>query len=198
VINLGNSSSLTNEPMFHVEHFMKMLKFMALLSVLFAFTGCQGPDPLAYLKDPLYQEIEKDMKAAQGEIAETEKAVVAAQADLKSATPQTGQIKYAKKKLFEAEYRSRMANQRLVALTIQLDSQKWIAKEESLLAIQNKKEWPTKDALELYNLQKQLILNDRDWSYKKRRTALGFPNRVEVKDGAPAKIAAPEKPKEGN
>lgn len=153
--------------------------FLILVSTagLLTLAGCNSKDPSPELKDPLYLELEKQKKAAEADIKAAEEAVAVAEDNMKKVVPQTGQIKYASKRLNEARGRLIQAKQVELYFKVKIESRKWAAREEYLKAYYDKTPWPSTEALEAFQLNQKLSATSKEWSAKKRRESLGFPTQ---------------------
>jgi len=78
----------------------KVITFLFLSLVIIA---CDKPNPEPEKLDPIYAAIEKELKDAEAAVASSEKAVIDTQDTYNKAVPQTGQIKFALKRLNEAK-----------------------------------------------------------------------------------------------
>lgn len=95
-------------PMFHVEHYMrasqfflKPLFYLLLAGFISCLLGCEKPNPNPENLDPIYADIEKNRKAAEADLSAAEKQLEGFRADLEKVVPQTGQVKFARKRVYE-------------------------------------------------------------------------------------------------
>lgn len=95
--------------MFHVEHTMKRLKIMAL--VLF-ISGCTKNDPHPELLDSIYKDLVVELDIASKGLDEEEKNLISVLKEKSMAIPQTGQIKFANKKVADSYERLNILSQR--------------------------------------------------------------------------------------
>lgn len=132
--------------------------------------------------DPLYMELEREMNAAGAQVKLAEEQLIEAESNFKKAVPQTGQIKYATKRLNDAKYRLQRANQAALYLKVKHEARKWEAREEYLSSYYNKTPWPNPEPLEMFRLKKRLMDTDKNWSANRRREELGLPIKSTQKD----------------
>lgn len=165
------------------------LYYLVLLALL-GLAACNSKDPNPELVDPLYLELEKELKSVEADLKTAEEAVSAAEDTMKKVVPQTGQIKYATKRLNEARARLTQVKQIRQYFAVKIESRKWAAREAYLKAYYEKKPWPEMEPLETYRLNKALGATSREWSAKKRREQLGFPVQETPKTEAPRDPAA--------
>ena len=144
------------------------------ISLLFGLSACKKSDPVPELKDPVFSILGNEIKAAEADIAAAKIAVTDAEVEISKVVPQTGQIKYAKKRYWEARNRLTMAEQKLLAATTKAEMRKWKVRQESLEAFHKGKEWSGSSANDSYVLQKNLDQKSRNWSVIDRRSAVGL------------------------
>lgn len=167
--------------MFHVEHggFVRTDVRISGIRVAFAvlvasLIGCKKADPVPETKDGLYQSLQTELSAAKGEVSAAEASVKEAEDELKKVVPQTGQIKYAQKRYWEARNKLTLAQQRVRGLEVQAEMRMWKARVSSLEAFHQGKEWSEPESLQMYVTQQELQRKSRSWSVKDRRAALGL------------------------
>lgn len=160
---------------------------------LLVLAGCNRKDQSPELVDPLYMELEKMKKAAETDLKTAEEAYAEAEGTMAKVQPQTGQIKYATKRLNEAKARVVKAKQMVNYYGVKYEARKWSAREEYLKAYYDKTGWPTQEPLENFKLSLKLSQTEKEWSAKKRREELGFPNLDPKKEAekGPAAEAPP-------
>ena len=188
--------------MFHVEQlypkrvfvFQSFRIFILVILGVLLLAGCNRKDPSPELVDPLYLELEKMKKSAETDLKTAEEAYAEAEGNMAKVQPQTGQIKYATKRLNESKARVVKAKQLVNYYGVKYESRKWSAREEYLKAYYDKTPWPVTEPLDSFKLSLKLSQNEREWSAKKRREELGFPNvepRKKAEEKAPAAAAPP-------
>lgn len=155
----------------------RLTLFMVLFFSVVFHLGCNRKDPNPELIDPLYQELEKQKKSAEAELKAAQDALIEAEANLKKVTPQTGQIKYAQKRFNDAKNKVIKGQQIVTYYAVKIEARKWSARSEYTSAFYDKTPYPSTAPLESFKLNQQLSQNERDWSAKKRREELGFPNK---------------------
>lgn len=165
-------------------------KVLILVGALYLQVGCHSKDPNPELKDPLFIELQGKMKEAEQELQAAQAAHTEALANLQKVTPQTGQIKYAMKRVNDSKDRIVKTQQQIKYLEIKIESQKWRAKESYLAAFYNHTPWPSQDEVEEFRTMYKARQTERNWSAKSRREAMHLPVGRQ-----PA--VAPAKPAEG-
>lgn len=165
--------------------------YYLVLASLIVLGGCNSKNPAPELVDPLYLELEKEKKSAEADVKAAEEALAVAEDNMKKVVPQTGQIKYAAKRLNEAKNRLIQTKQYVQYFDVKIESRKWAAREEYLKSYYGKSPWPRQEPLETFLLNKTLGQTPKEWSAKKRREMLGFPTQSTQTDRDPATANPP-------
>ncbi|MCC2679720.1 MAG: hypothetical protein K0R29_2296 [Pseudobdellovibrio sp.] len=119
---------------------MKTLVFALFLF----FLGCTKVDPHPENRDEIYADLGQELEIATKALEGAEKNLIAAQEEVKKAVPQTGQIKYATKKLRNAEAYLAEMKQRKIYFDIKRERRKAYVQfryQESLSSNRDKLEW---------------------------------------------------------
>lgn len=148
---------------------------LLLLGLTSLAIGCNRKDPMPELRDPLYNELQVKLKEVEAELAAAQAALAEAESNLGKVVPQTGQIKYANKRLWQATDKIMKLGQQKRYLEIKIESQKWRAKEEYLISFYKKTPWPTQKPLEDFQTMQKAQQIERNWSAKARREELHLP-----------------------
>lgn len=158
---------------------------LGLILLTTGLFGCNRKQQNPELVDPLYVELERQKKAAETDLKSAQEAQLEAESNMEKVKPQTGQIKYATKRLNEAKNRVIKAKQLVLYFALKIEARMWSAREEYLSSYYDKSPWPNPEPLEVFKLNQRLSLSERDWSSKKRREALGFKVQDIQKDTQP-------------
>jgi DNA repair ATPase RecN len=153
--------------MFHVDQLMKKCFLVLFLLVL---SACNKPDPHPELRDPIYKDIEAKQKELTGAVESEKKALEEAEKNLSAVVPQTGQVKFARKRVFEIKARIEKLEQLKRYYTVRLESRKFEAQDEYLSAFDQGKgtEWPAAESYTDYQTQESARTKSRNWSVKSR------------------------------
>jgi hypothetical protein len=143
----------------------KVISFILLAIVLVA---CDKPNPEPEKLDPIYASIEKEIKEMEAAISGTEKAVQEAQENYQKAVPQTGQIKFALKRLNEAKAALEKQRQMKQYWELRLKSRLRWDREHYLRAYNKKEPWPPPEEYEEYRAQRALESASRNWKNSER------------------------------
>jgi hypothetical protein len=145
-----------------------MLKIICFALILMFFTGCDKPNPEPEKLDPIYSELEKEAANVENEMKKAEKDLEGFEKDAKAVVPQTGQRKYAEKRVFEAKDKLEKLSQQKKYWEIKLESRKNWDRSHYLSAYNKKETWPDPKEFEEYQIQRKLELAPRNWDAKRR------------------------------
>lgn len=132
--------------------------------------GCSKPDPHPELRDPIYNDLLANEKELATSIESEKKNLEEALAKVTAASPQTGQIKYARKHYFETQKRLEKIKQLHRYYQLRIES-RTIEAQDSYLDAYDKKQaeaWPNKDEFEEYKARESARTKNRNWSVKER------------------------------
>lgn len=147
---------------------MKLHFFVILPVFLLILSGCHQPNPHPETLDPIYSDIEKEKKDIDGAYSAEKKQLEEFQKALLEVKPQTGQIKYAEKRLFESKARLEKLDQRRIYLELRLKTRKDLITKEYLAAFEKDLPWPDPKEYQTYKSQKDLESAPRTWSVGNR------------------------------
>jgi hypothetical protein len=151
--------------MFHVEQIMKTIIFAILISI---FTSCTKMDPNPENSDDIYKDLVAELEIATKSLESAQKQLDSIKAEFKASVPQTGQIKYATKKLRNAEAFLAEMNQRKIYFDIKKDRRKNYVKfryEESHK--KGGRPWPDSRELEEYRALVKFNRDKLEWDRNK-------------------------------
>lgn len=145
----------------------------SILIILSVFTlsvlaGCDKPNPHPETLDPIYSDLVKLQKDAESQLAARKKDLEAFEVEAKAAKPQTGQIKYATKRVNETKAEINRLSQLADYYGIKIDSRKEYAFKDYLKAYKEKRAWPDPKEYEEYLVQRRLETSSRTWSQKQQ------------------------------
>jgi hypothetical protein len=143
----------------------RFITFLFLISVLVA---CDKPNPTPEANDPIYSDILKEAAETNSAISAAEKELEGFQKDAEAVVPQTGQIKYAQKRVSETTAKIEKLKQMKQYWEIRAESRKDWARQSYLKAYNAKKPWPEPEEYEQYKLQRKLEQAPRNWNIKER------------------------------
>lgn len=152
--------------MFHVEHTMKIL--ILFISASFFLLGCNQPDSHPELKDPIYADINASLGSVSQDLDAELKTLEEHEQALKDIVPQTGQIKFAEKRVFESKARLNRLEQEKKYLELKLEARRKEARTSYLSAFNKKETWPPPEEWSQYLAEKNLRNAKRAWDVKER------------------------------
>lgn len=130
--------------------------------------ACNKPEANPEARDPLYQELQSQKSLVTKLIADTQKKLEEKKTELNSVKPQTGQIKYAQKRLWETQRALDTLIQQEKYWTLRISEREKVARTDYLKAFREGKPWPDPKEFEEYSVEKRLREAKQDWDQKKR------------------------------
>lgn len=152
---------------------LKTLLFMSLLSIF----GCNKANPNAYKADPILIDYQGQLAATSSDLETLKKQAEESAKELRQSQPQKGQAAIHRKKLEETKERISKLEQQILFWKIRIESRAKEAQLEYLRAHESGKEWPDKDAVNSYAVQKRLRLTKLQWSQKDRIREMKAPEK---------------------
>lgn len=147
-----------------------------LLLVPFLIAACNKPDPNPENRDEIYQELNKQIAEITHAIDAEEKQLVEHKKNLSEVVPQTGQIKFAQKRVFDSQAKIDKMKQQKNWLEIRTKERLKETRKGYLKAFKANEPWPDPKEFEEYKAQTKLRQAKRDWDVKER-----------IKDSEPSK-----------
>ena len=134
--------------MFYVEHTMKYL-ILAIFALFLA--SCNKKDPHPELSDEIYKDLQAEAEVATKALEEEEKMLVSLMKERDKVIPQTGQIKYADKKVNDSEARLNILKQRKQFFEIKIELRKHEVQQRYAESLRpNGRPWPDTKEVEIY------------------------------------------------
>lgn len=150
------------------------MKILAALILIFLVTGCNKPDPNPQLQDPIYNDLKQTVNALEGLVQAEEKSLEGFEKELSEVIPQTGQIKYAQKRVQETKERLGRLRQEKTYYELKTEAQERISKKSYTKAFQKGEKWPNPRDWEVYQAEKRLRTAKKTWDVKERMRELGL------------------------
>ncbi|MAF89941.1 MAG: hypothetical protein CL674_01615 [Bdellovibrionaceae bacterium] len=146
-----------------------MKKILLFFIIGFLFMGCSKPDPAPELRDPIYQDISKKLKAQEAKVKELTKEVEQNKENLKFIEPYTRQSKDFWQKYWTSSKNLKKAEQLLHYYNLHLINRKYAAKNSYIRAWNNGygDEWPSATTMYRYELNQRLKNAPRKWDSEK-------------------------------
>lgn len=158
------------------------MKIIILCLLTFALASCKKPDPHPELKDPVYN----DLNATLGTVTQLYNAEIKAlegfEKELREVVPQTGQIRYAQKRVRESKEKISKLEQEKQFLELKIQTRLKETKKSYMEAFKADKPWPDPSEWETYRIQRKFQQAKKTWDVKERMKQL----EDEKKGAAPA------------
>lgn len=155
---------------------MKLL--LLTISALIVLVGCNRPDSNPELKDPIYADINATLGSVSQDLESEIKTLTEHEQALKDVVPQTGQIKFAEKRVFESKARITRLEQEKQYLELKLNARLKEARKSYRIAFEKKENWPNPDEWNEYQAEKSLRNAKRAWDVKERMEKANFTGSV--------------------
>lgn len=165
------------------------LRIISVITICLSLIACNKPDPNPELKDPIYQDYNSSMAAASQALEAERKALEGFEKELKEVVPQTGQIKYAQKRVNESKEKITRIEQERQYYELKIESRKREAKMSYLKAFKKGEPWPDPKEWEIYQQEKKLRTAKRVWDVNERIKEAGLANGGGGKEKAPGEAA---------
>ncbi len=148
---------------------MKLIIFVTLLLL----SACNKPDPNPELKDPIYADLNAELALAEAAIAAEAANLKKFQDELAAVVPQTGQIKYAQKRVEETKSKLARHQQQRDYFELKIAARKKLASRAYLEAFHKKTDWPDPEEWRAYQLEKKFRSAKKTWDVKERMKEAG-------------------------
>ena len=169
------------------------MRILSIFIITLLLVACNKPDPNPELKDEIYADLNTQLADVGHELEAEEKQLVEHQKALSEVTPQTGQIKYAQKRVYDSEEKINKLRQEKQWLALRAEERLKYTKKEYLKAFKAGKPWPDPAEFEQYKLEMKMRKAKKEWDVKQRMQEAGLsvpgakkPAGGEKKEGAPA------------
>lgn len=141
------------------------MKYLYLL--LFTFIlGCEQVDPAPELRDEVYKDLLIELDLASKSLEAEQKALEKLIEEKNKAVPQTGQIKFANKKIYDAQSKIDSIQQQKQYFMIKLEQRKSIDRINYLDNKKAGKPWPDPKEMEEYKSTMKLYRDKLIWDKK--------------------------------
>lgn len=142
---------------------------LVLFFSLSALVGCNKPDPHPERADVIYQDIQSELATVRKNIDDTNKALLEHEANLKKVVPQTGQVRYAQKRLWESRKVLDLFQQQEKYWVIREEQRRLFVRRRNLEAHQKGQKWSDERELKEYQDEKRLRQARLNWDVRQRR-----------------------------
>ena len=168
---------------------MKQLVFALFLTTLLALTtSCSKGDPNPEKKDEIYQDLLTELDIATKSLEAEEKNLINLQRELEKAVPQTGQIKFATKKVQASQAQIDVLTQQKRFFEIKLEMRKHYVQQRYQESLnKDGRPWPDQEELSLYKsiakLNRDKLEYDRNKRMVKDKKEGDVPRGTKVESG---------------
>jgi hypothetical protein len=177
------------------------LRVLISFFCVFLLLGCEKPNPNPENIDPIYADLQKRQAEAHSQVEGAKKDLESHEKELQDAVPQTGQNKYALKRIEETKEKLNHLEQMELYYEFHVKSRLKDDRISYLKAYKAKKPWPPPEEIEAYEATKRLEEAPRTWDARARlqqaKQDLGvdmsFQLGRKASPGGAEKAAAPKK-----
>lgn len=144
------------------------MKITAFVLILIFLSACTQKNPNPEQSDPIYKDLKVELDIATKALEDEQKNMLSLEKEKDQAVPQTGQIKYAMKKIYDSEHKIDMLKQQKLYFEIKVEERAQQARrayEESLKP--GAKPWPDPKEIEEYEAIERLQRAKFDWDRNK-------------------------------
>lgn len=142
--------------------------------------SCNKPDPNPELKDPIYTDLTVSAAALAQQLESEKKALEENRKTLLEVVPQSGQNKYAEKRVRDSSEKISKLEQEKLYLELKIEAYKTTARRSYLQAFKKGQAWPNPEDWSAYQMEKKLLSAKKTWSVKERINEF---NKKEAKEG---------------
>lgn len=144
------------------------MRILIIFCFSFLLFGCNRPDPQPQLKDPIYLDIQSEISALQQSIDAESKSLEGHLKSLEEVVPQTGQIKYAQKRVDESKAIINKLRQELEYQKLKLQAQEKNARTSYKKAYEVSEPWPNPKEWNVYQAEKRFRNAKKTWDVESR------------------------------
>lgn len=148
------------------------MRIFSLIIVALLLSSCSKPDPNPELKDPIFADLQATLDTTAKSLETERKNLEGHEKELREAVPQTGQIKFAQKRVNETKERITRLGQEMQYLEMKIEARKRLAKKSYAESFKNGQPWPDPKEWESYSAEKRLRNAKRNWDVKERMKEL--------------------------
>lgn len=144
------------------------MKIVILALFLIGISSCNKSDPTPETHDAIYLDLQSELDIATKSVEAEEKNLEKLKKELEKAIPQTGQVKYATKKVRDSEERLNELRQQKTYFEIKIERRKFEVRnryQESLL--KGGRPWPDQKEIEMYKTVTAFYRDKLQWEKTK-------------------------------
>lgn len=144
------------------------MRFFIILLLGSLISACDRPEAEPEKRDPLYLSVVSEEQSVRSQRIALMKELEGFEKDLLMVAPQTGQIKYAQKRVFETQEKITKLEQLEKYWKLKAVERKAFSRRKYLEAYSKKETWPNPEEYQEYLAEKKLIDAPRAWNVKSR------------------------------
>lgn len=172
------------------------MKLIIIFLLFFVVVACDKPNPEPEKADPIYNDIVAEIGAANSAVTAAEKELEGFEKEAAAVVPQTGQHKYAGKRVSETAAKLEKLRQMKKYWEIRAETRKEWARKSYMTAYKAKKPWPDPKEYEQYKVLRKLEQAPRHWNLKERidqsRAGVSFEPGGSPSPGVSGETATPK------
>lgn len=169
------------------------MRILSIFIITLLLVACNKPDPNPELKDEIYADLNTQLAETTHALEAEEKQLAEHQKAMSEVTPQTGQIKYAQKRVYESEDKINQLRQEKQWLALRAQERLKYTRKQYLNAFKKGQPWPDPAEIEQYKAEMRLRKAKKDWDVKQRMQEAGVSVPGEKKPaGGEKKTEAPK------
>ncbi|WP_413576394.1 hypothetical protein ACLVWU_18600 [Bdellovibrio sp. HCB290] len=149
------------------------MRLITAIILILTLAACNKPMENPELKDPIYSDLQTQVTAATAALEAEKKKLEGFEKDLITVVPQTGQIKYAKKRIYESQAAITRLEQEVEYLKLKVEQRKSTAQTSYKKAFAKKEDWPDPKEWASYQAEQKLRKAKRSWDVKERMKEAG-------------------------
>lgn len=150
------------------------MRLIAAISIFLMLAACSKPDPNPELKDPIYSDLQSQLGATTQALDAEEKKLEGYRKELEAVLPQTGQIKFAQKRVYESEALATRLKQEVSYLKLKIEQRRKEAIISYRKAFEKKESWPNPAEYASYQVEQKMRAAKRTWDVKNRMKEVGI------------------------
>lgn len=149
------------------------MKYLFVLFSLIFIVGCNKPEPNPELRDPIYSDLNAQLGEVTGKIATEKKNLEGFQQTLKDVVPQSGQVKYAQKRVDDCQDKIDHLSQEKDYLDLKIKDRLAFSRHSYMAAFKKGEAWPDPKEYESYKVEQKFRKAKLAWDVKDRMKEAG-------------------------
>lgn len=144
------------------------MKILILALFLLSISSCNKSDPTPEVHDPIYTDLQTELDIAAKAAEAEEKNLEKLKKELDKAIPQTGQVKYATKKVRDSEERLNELSQQKTYFEIKIERRKYEVRQRYQESLKKGgRPWPDEKEIEMYKTVTAFYRDKLNWEKTK-------------------------------